>query len=111
MAKKRMSYQDILREAEKYQLDKSETFLALIEQYEDEVKLIRKMQREVEKSGLTVTKTYAGKENTYSHPLISEIHDGRRILASIIGEMQDALANLGKPPKQLSKLDKLIQDG
>lgn len=79
-------------------------------QYAFQLDVIKGIQKELNESGsLMTSKEYVkGRENVYANPLIKELPkhcDSANKTAQVI---MDLIENFGKPPKEQSKLEELM---
>ena len=101
MAKVRTTYEDLLKMAKSYGVDKNALFLAAAEQYDLQQNVIRMLKDSIEGNDLTTRKTYIkGENNDYAAPLVKELpkhSDAANRTAAVI---LDIILKLGKPPAE-----------
>ena len=109
MARVRKTYNDLLRMAKSYGVDKNALFLTAAKQYDLQQRVIEMLKAGIEEGELTTSKTYiSGQSNDYAAPLVKELpkhSDAANRTAAVI---LDIIVKLGKKPEE--KADDLELD-
>lgn len=112
MAAKPKTYQDLMKEAEKYGVDKNALFVQAAEQYSMQFAVIQQIKRTLQKDkNLITSKEYVkGRENVCAHPLIRELPRHADSANKTLATMLEIITKLGKPPAPEGKLAELMKD-
>ena len=109
MARKPKTYNDLLKMAKSYGVDKNALFLTAAKQYDLQQRVIEMLKAGIEEGELTTSKTYiSGQANDYAAPLVKELpkhSDAANRTAAVI---LDIIVKLGKKPEE--KADDLELD-
>jgi hypothetical protein len=98
--------------AKRYNLESNEMFISCAQTYEQQLKIIKKLQDEVSGSELLCTKEYVkGRENLMANPLVKELPKHTDSANKTLALMLDILTKLGSQEKTPdSKLSKLMNE-
>ena len=98
MAKKGATYEELLKMAKSYGVDKNALFLAAAEQYDLQQTVIRLMKEGIDGGDLTTQKTYLkGEKNDYAAPLVKELPKHSDAANRTAGIILDIIVKLGSP--------------
>ena len=101
MARVRKTYNDLLKMAKSYGVDKNALFLTAAKQYDLQQRVIEMLKAGIEEGELTTSKTYiSGQANDYAAPLVKELpkhSDAANRTAAVI---LDIIVKLGKKPEE-----------
>ena len=105
MARKKVSYTDLRKLAEEWQVDTNPLFLASARQYEDQCKMLDSLKAQIETEGLTTVKEYfKGRENVCANPLLAEWAKLNDVSQRTLNSMADIITKFGKAKPTQSKL-------
>ena len=111
MARVRKTYNDLLRMAKSYGVDKNALFLTAAKQYDLQQRVIEMLKAGIEESDLVTSKTYiAGQANDYAAPLVKELpkhSDAANRTAAVI---LDIIVKLGRKPEEKDDLELNLDD-
>ena len=111
MAKKKTTYADLLKLAQDYQVDQNPLFLASARQYENQVRMLDQLQKQIKEEGLTTVKEYVkGRENICANPLLAEWTKLNDASNRTLSSMADVITKFGKAKQMANKLDKFLAD-
>lgn len=111
MARKKISYADLKKLAEDYQVDQNPLFLASARQYESQCRMMDRIQKQIDEEGLTTIKEYVkGRENICSNPLLAEWTKLNDASNRTLSSMADIITKFGKPKAAKSKLDAFLSN-
>ena len=101
MARVRKTYNELLKMAKSYGVDKNALFLTAAKQYDLQQRVIEMLKAGIEESDLVTSKTYiSGQANDYAAPLVKELpkhSDAANRTAAVI---LDIIVKLGKKPEE-----------
>ena len=101
MAEKGKTFEDLLKMAKSYGVDKNALFLAAAEQYDLQQRVIRLMKEGIEEGDLTTQKTYLkGEKNDYAAPLVKELPKHSDAANRTAGIILDIIVKLGRPVEE-----------
>ena len=101
MAKKTATYDELLKMAKSYGVDKNALFLAAAKQYDLQQRVIDLLREGIEEGDLTTQKTYiSGQANDYAAPLVKELPKHSDAANRTAGIILDIVVKLGKPPAE-----------
>lgn len=110
MAKKKVSYDDLLKLAKRYNLEDNEFFISCANQYDIQTKIIERMQNELEQTELLCTKEYVkGRENIMANPIIKELPKHTDSANKTLSLMLDIISSLGKETAAKGKIDEFLK--
>ena len=111
MARVRKTYNDLLKMAKSYGVDKNALFLTAAKQYDLQQRVIEMLKAGIEESDLVTSKTYiAGEKNDYAAPLVKELpkhSDAANRTAAVI---LDIIVKLGRKPEEKDGLELNLDD-
>ena len=111
MARVRKTYNDLLKMAKSYGVDKNALFLTAAKQYDLQQRVIEMLKAGIEESDLVTSKTYiSGQANDYAAPLVKELpkhSDAANRTAAVI---LDIIVKLGKKPEEKDGLELNLDD-
>ena len=111
MAKKKINYADLRKLAEDYQVENNLLFLASARQYENQLKMMEQIQKQLNDEGLTTIKEYVkGRENICANPLLAEWTKLNDASNRTLSSMADIITKFGKAKPTQSKLDLFNSD-
>ena len=97
MPRKMMSYKDIMAMAARYGVDKNALFVSAARRYDDQVKLIEKLRKQLEDDGLMVEHVNVkGDSNSDIHPLVAQLPKHSDTANKTLSVMLDIVTKLGK---------------
>ena len=106
MAKKTATYDELLKMAKSYGVDKNALFLAAAKQYDLQQRVIDLLREGIEEGDLTTQKTYLkGQANDYAAPLVKELPKHSDAANRTAGTILDIIVKLGKPPAEDNGLE------
>ena len=109
MARVRKTYNELLRMAKSYGVDKNALFLTAAKQYDLQQRVIEMLKAGIEESDLVTSKTYiSGQANDYAAPLVKELPKHSDAANRTAGIILDIIVKLGQ--KQAENADKLELD-
>lgn len=99
MGKKAATYDELLKMARSYGVDKNALFLSAAKQYDLQQSVIAMMLAGIEDGDLTTQKTYiSGKANEYAAPLVKELPKHSDAANRTAGIILDIIVKLGQKP-------------
>ena len=111
MARVRKTYNDLLKMAKSYGVDKNALFLTAAKQYDLQQRVIEMLKAGIEESELTTSKTYiSGQPNDYAAPLVKELpkhSDAANRTAAVI---LDIIVKLGRKQEEAGGLELDLSD-
>ena len=100
MAKKVTTYDELLKMAKSYGVDRNALFLAAAKQYDLQQRVIEMLKAGIEESELTTSKTYiSGQPNDYAAPLVKELPKHSDAANRTAGIILDIIVKLGREPE------------
>ena len=103
------TYDELLRMAKDYGVDRNALFLSAAKQYDLQQRVIEMLKAGIEEGELTTSKTYiAGQSNDYAAPLVKELPKHSDAANRTAGIILDIIVKLGQ--KQEEKDDGLELD-
>ena len=97
MAKNAATYDELLKMAKSYGVDKNALFLAAAKQYDLQQKVIEMLKEGIEDGDLTTQKTYLkGEKNDYAAPLVKELPKHSDAANRTAGIILDIIVKLGR---------------
>ena len=106
MAKKTATYDELLKMAKSYGVDKNALFQAAAKQYDLQQRVIDLLREAIEDGDLTTQKTYLkGEKNDYAAPLVKELPKHSDAANRTAGTILDIIVKLGKPPAESNELE------
>ena len=111
MAKKVTTYDDLLKMAKSYGVDRNALFLAAAKQYDLQQRVIEMLREGIEEGDLTTQKTYLkGEKNDYAAPLVKELPKHSDAANRTAQTILDIIVKLGKPPETDNGLELDLDD-
>ena len=111
MAKKSATYDELLKMAKSYGIDRNALFLAAAKQYDLQQKVIEMLKEGIEDGDLTTQKTYLkGEKNDYAAPLVKELPKHSDAANRTAGIILDIIVKLGKPPAEDNGMELDLDD-
>ena len=111
MARKTITFDDLMKLAKRYGLETNEFFISCANQYDRQAKIIEKMSNEIDTTDLLCTKEYVkGRENIMANPLIKELPKHTDSANKTLGMMLNIISTLGVDKPTNSKLDSFLND-
>lgn len=107
MARRRKTYNDLMRLAKNYGVDKNAMFVQAVEQYEVQQRIITAIKETLDEDeeGLMTEKEYVkGRKNVYVNPLVKELPKHADSANRTLSTMLDIIEKFGKEPVQKGKL-------
>ena len=86
---------ELLKEAEQKGVSENYFFKTTFERYEMQLKIMTRLQKEIDTSELIVTKKYGTKENEYINPAISEYNKTASAANGTVTTLVKILSNSG----------------
>ena len=106
MAKTASRLTDLLKMARRYGVEDNALFLAAVEQYDLQLRVIGMMKAQIEGGDLTTQKTYiAGQKNDYAAPLVKELPKHSDAANRTAQTILDIIVKLGHEPESLGGFD------
>ena len=103
MAKRPKTYNDLLKMAKSYGVDKNALFLTAAKQYDLQQRVIEMLKAGIEESELTTSKTYiSGQPNDYAAPLVKELPKHSDAANRTAGIILDIIVKLGQKPEEIA---------
>ena len=97
MARVRKTYNDLLKMAKSYGVDKNALFLTAAKQYDLQQRVIEMLKAGIEESDLVTSKTYiSGQANDYAAPLVKELPKHSDAANRTAGIILDIIVKLGQ---------------
>ena len=101
MARARRTYNDLLKMAKSYGVDKNALFLTAAKQYDLQQRVIEMLKAGIEEGELTTQKTYLkGEANDYAAPLVKELPKHSDAANRTAGIILDIIVKLGQKPDE-----------
>jgi len=101
----------LLELADDYGVKDNPVVQQLVEKYWDLQKMINKMQREINDSGLTCTKEYVkGRENLVANPLLDIVKKYQDSSASVLTDLTDVIIKFGTTPAKKNRLHAMMTE-
>ena len=111
MAKKKITYADLKKLAEDYQVDQNPLFLASARQYEGQLRMMDQLQKKINEEGLTTVKEYVkGRENICANPLLAEWTKLNDASNRTLSAMADVITKFGRQKPAASRLERFMSD-
>ena len=111
MARVRKTYNDLLKMAKSYGVDKNALFLTAAKQYDLQQRVIDLLREGIEDGDLTTKKTYIkGEGNDYAAPLVKELPKHSDAANRTAQTILDIIVKLGKPPAEDNGLELDLDD-
>ena len=111
MAKKATTYDELLKMAKSYGVDRNALFLAAAKQYDLQQRVIEMLKEGIEDGDLTTQKTYLkGEKNDYAAPLVKELPKHSDAANRTAQTILDIIVKLGKPPETDNGLELDLDD-
>lgn len=109
---KKITYASLVKMAKDYGVDKNPLFLAQLNQFETQQKVITKMREALdEENELLIVKEYVKtRENVYAHPLIRELPKHTDAANRTASTILDIIKTLGHKKAKGSKLEAFLSD-
>lgn len=105
MARKKVSYTDLRKLAEEWQIDTNPLFLAAAWQYENQCKMLDSLKAQIEAEGLTTVKEYVkDRKNVCANPLLADWTRLNDVSQRTLNSMADIIIKFGKAKQVQSKL-------
>lgn len=112
MAKLKTTYDELMKMAKTYGVDKNALFLAAAKQYDLQQRVIDLMKQEIEGGDLTTQKTYiSGQANDYAAPLVKELPKHSDAANRTAQTILDIIVKLGRGEQKKSALADLMAGG
>lgn len=110
--RKTITFDDLLKLAQRYNVDQNELFISCANQYEIQVNIIEKMKKAIEDDEMIVTKEYVkGRENMMPNPIIKELPKHYDSATKTLGMMLNIIETMGSKKEQRhSKLESLMDE-
>lgn len=109
--KKRSTYEELMKLAETYGLDKNEMFIQCANQYALQQKVIENIKQAIENDELVVSKEYVkNRTNVYANPLVKELPKHSDSANKTLAMMLDLIERLGTKARERGKLEDLLDE-
>ena len=103
--------EELLKLANDYGVAENPIILELISKYNEQKQLLKKVQSQIRKDGLTCTKEYVkGRENLTANPLLDIFQKHQDSSSKTLGTLSDAIIKFGTTPPKQSRLQKFMED-
>lgn len=100
---------EILEQAEQYGIEKNYFFVTTFERYLTQIRILDKLQKEIEDGQALISKTYVkGRENIYTHPAIGEYNKTSTAANQTVTTLIKIVSTL-KEENQAEGLDELLR--
>lgn len=111
MARKPKTIEELLQLAEDYEVNENPIILELVGKYNEQKKMLQKIQTQIRKDGLTCTKEYVkGRENLVANPLLDIFQKHQDSSSKTLATLTDAIIKFGTTPAKKSRLQKFMDD-
>ena len=108
---KETTYDELLKMAMEYGVDKNALFVSAAKQYTVQMKIIDSIEKILSDADLIVSKEYVkSRENVYSHPLVKELPKHADSANRTLASMLDIISKLGKKVEAKSELGELMKE-
>lgn len=88
--------ESLIKMAQVYGVDKNSLFMAVLHQYDIQLRVIRQIEKVIGKSEVTVTKEYIkGAENSYLHPAVKDLPKHAEAANKTAALLLDIISKLG----------------
>lgn len=107
------TYEELMKLAQRYNVQDNELFRAAAQQYSVQMKVIEEIKKTLdEEDSLLATKEYVkGRENIYANPLVRELPKHSDSANKTLRTMLDVIKELGREQADASsKLERLMRD-
>ena len=112
MAKLKTTFDELMKLAKDYGVEKNALFLAAAKQYDLQQRVINLMNQSIEVGDLTTQKTYiSGQANDYAAPLVKELPKHSDAANRTAQTILDIIVKLGKEKPRKSALADLMDGG
>jgi hypothetical protein len=111
MAKKKQSFDEIMKLADQYGVKDNVLFVSASQRYAGQLDLIEKLQSEIASIGLTVKKVNVnGGINLDANPLVAQLPKYNDTANKTLGVMLDIIAKLGTAAPAGDKLSEFMNE-
>lgn len=112
MGRVKTTYDELMKLAKQYGVEKNALFLAAAKQYDLQQRVISLMKEGIEDGDLTTQKTYiSGQANDYAAPLVKELPKHSDAANRTAQTMLDIIVKLGREKQPKSALADLMAGG
>ena len=102
--------EEILRRATDKGVSSNFFFVTTFKRYQVQMKILTELEREIQKTGTTITKTYVkGRENICTNPAIAEYNKTSTAANSTVSTLIQIIDKLSEEKVKESKLFKLME--
>jgi len=111
MAKKKLSFDEIMELADQYGVKDNVLFVSAAERYAGQMDLIRKIQEDLDKNGLIFNVIGStGQKKVEAHPMASQLPKYNDTANKTLGVMLDIIQKLGRMADSASGLELDLND-
>lgn len=111
MAKKKMTFEEIMNLAESYGVKDNVLFVSAAQRYTGQLEMIERLQSDIENRGLMVSKTNInGVVNFDANPLISQLPKYNDTANKTLGVMLDIILKIGTAAPAGDKLGEFLSE-
>ena len=111
MAKKKLTFNDIMELADQYGVKDNVLFVSAAERYAGQVEMIRKIQEDLDDRGLIFEVIGStGQKKTEAHPLATQLPKYNDTANKTLGVMLDIIAKLGTAAPAGDKLGEFLNE-
>ena len=111
MAKKKLSYREIMRLAEDYGVKDNVLFVSAADRYVGQVEMIRKIEDELRDRGMIITKINTnGDDVPVANPMAQQLPKYNDTANKTLGVMLDIIARLGTAAPAGDKLGEFLNE-
>jgi hypothetical protein len=106
MAKKKLSYKEIMKLAEDYGVKDNVLFVSAADRYVGQVEMIRKIEDELRERGMIIEKVNTNGDTVpIANPMACQLPKYNEVANKSLGVMLDIIEKLGAPAAQADDLD------
>jgi hypothetical protein len=111
MAKKKMTFDDIMEMAEQYGVKENILFVSAADRYAAQIKMISDMQESLNTDGLVIKTTGSmGQEKIDANPLVAQLPKYNDTANKTLGVMLDIIQRLGTAAPAGDKLGEFLSE-
>jgi hypothetical protein len=111
MAKKKMTFEDIMEMAEQYGVKENILFVSAADRYAAQIKMISDMQESLNTDGLVIKTTGSmGQEKIDANPLVAQLPKYNDTANKTLGVMLDIIQRLGTAAPAGDKLGEFLSE-
>ena len=111
MAKQKLSFDEIMKMAEQYGVRDNVLFVSAASRYAGQMEMIRKIQEDLDKRGLTFEVTGSqGQTKVEAHPMAGQLPKYNDTANKTLGVMLDIIARLGTAAPAGDKLGEFLSE-